>query len=123
MALRPCSVCGNRFRGSAAAVYFFISAGPANGRYSVKLCMDCAASFVDHIDQELAKVPEDMGVAYPFTNRCLSCVLPIQNESAAVIATVYVPKEPQQQWVGSMHPTCGLPPALAHWLQNGLQAA
>lgn len=122
MALRPCAVCGVRFKGPSVSCYVFISSGPASGRYKMGYCPGHGAQFVEKMDEELPRVDPAVYANYT-VDRCMFCVLPIENESASVIVTAYPNKSDQVQWLGSVHPTCRLPEALGYWLQNGSLAA
>ena len=122
MALRPCAVCGVRFKGPAVTCYVFISSGPSSGRYKMGYCSRHGAQFVEKMDEELQRVDPAVYANYT-VDRCMFCVLPIEQESAAVIVTAYPSKSDQVQWLGATHPTCQVPEALGYWLQNGSTAA
>jgi len=123
MALFPCTVHGERFRGAAEHWYVFMAAGIQSQRSHLRVCRKCSDQLLEWSQEHLVPVPDDYDVPVPEVKGCADCSLPIGVDAKPLIVTGYVRKDEPHQLMGGLHEKCAVPDWLGVAVQRGHQAA
>lgn len=103
MAIRPCSLCGKRFRGAAQAAYPSLLHSSIRSTSHLRLCDACFKQLVDQLNDWFVNYDEDDSGS----NACPQCGKNGQDQGDPVLfATLYPAGAERWDAMGLVHSGC-----------------